>query len=316
MTASLLAIAAFAAGTAIPRRPAPLLVDLAKRVAPSSVAIPHASAERAVPALRVAFATMISPRETRSVYGRLAGYLAVRTGRRAEIVQRGSYAEVNRLLDGDLLSLAFICSGAYPEAHDVYGARPLASPVVGGSRTYRSCVLVPREHPARSVRDLAGLRLALVDRESLTGRLYLLSRFLELGIPENDAMRQVSWTHSHDRSIRLVARGVVDAAAVDSLVWLHLAGDHPELTRTVRVLEYSGDFPAPPLVIPRNCDPALETRLRQALLAMHQDDAGRPILASLGIDRFEPVFNYDFDAVRRLQRRVLDEAPLVTRGVR
>jgi phosphonate transport system substrate-binding protein len=272
-------------------------VTLSRRVPPPR----RDGAEHTRPLLRVAFATMISPTDTHASYGRLAGYLAARLSARPEVVHRGSYGAVNELLAADSLSLAFICSGAYPEAHDRYGARPLAVPVIDGRATYRSYVLAPASSAASSLASLAGARVALVDPRSLTGRLYLLSRLRELAMPPP---QQVSWTYSHDRSIRLVARGLVDAAPIDSLVWERLAKSNPQLTGATRILERSPEFPAPPFVVPRSCPTSLESLLGRTLFSMHQDPAGRVILDRLGIDRFESAKDSSYDIVRRLQSQL------------
>ncbi|MBI4868146.1 MAG: PhnD/SsuA/transferrin family substrate-binding protein [Candidatus Wallbacteria bacterium] len=289
-----------AAHVILPEPPPPAQrVTLSRRVPPPRR--DGVAAERERPLLRVAFATMISPTDTHASYGRLAGYLAARMGARPEVVHRGSYGAVNELLAADSLSLAFICSGAYPEAHERYGARPLAVPVIDGRATYRSYVLAPASSAASSLASLAGARVALVDPRSLTGRLYLLSRLRELAMPPP---QQVSWTFSHDRSIRLVARGLVDAAPIDSLVWERLARSSPQLTGATKILERSPEYPAPPFVVPKSCPDALSNLLGRTLFSMHRDPAGKVILDQLGIDRFESTRDSSYDIVRRLQSQL------------
>ena len=215
VSAALLALAV--AGAPAPR-PAPRRLDLSRRIALAAPASPELTAQSPL-VLRVAFATMVSPPETWTSYGRLAGYLAARMGARPEIVQRGSYGDVNRLLVSSSIALAFICSGAYPEAHDRFGARLVAAPVIAGRAAYRSYVIVPASWPGSSLTELARPRIAWVDPLSLTGRLHLRARLHELGLAVPPDPGQSGFTHSHDRSVRLVARGLADVASVDSLVW-------------------------------------------------------------------------------------------------
>lgn len=300
VSAALVALAV--AGAPVPS-PSPRRLDLSRRIALPSTPSPEPAAQ-SPRLLRVAFATMVSPPETWTSYGRLAGYLAARMGARPEIVQRGSYGDVNRLLVSNSIALAFICSGAYPEAHDRFGARLVAAPVIGGRAAYRSYVLVPAAWPGSSLAELVRPRIAWVDPLSLTGRLHLLARLHELGLPVPPEPGQAGFTHSHDRSVRLVARGLADLASVDSLVWDWMKRTEPATVGATRILERSAYFPSPPFVVPASCSTQLETGMKAALVSMHADPAGQAILAALGIERFEPIGDTAYETVRELQRRV------------
>ena len=63
--------------------------------------------------LRIAFASVISPIETRKSYQKMVDYIARELGRPAVLVQRKTYEELNMLLAGGEADVAFVSTGAY-----------------------------------------------------------------------------------------------------------------------------------------------------------------------------------------------------------
>ncbi len=64
-------------------------------------------------ALRLAVAGVLSPRETMGLYQELLAYLGEKLDRPVELVQRGSYREINDVIKRGDAELALVCSGAY-----------------------------------------------------------------------------------------------------------------------------------------------------------------------------------------------------------
>ncbi|MEW8958938.1 MAG: PhnD/SsuA/transferrin family substrate-binding protein [Moorella sp. (in: firmicutes)] len=116
--------------------------------------------------------------------------------------------------------------------------------------------------------------------------------------------RSYIFTYSHDKSIRAVADGLVDGAAVDSLVYEAFAKKHPEIIAKLKVVQKSEDFMSPPVVMRPSLDPALKEKIRTAFLKMHEMEAGRRILAELAIDRFIAINDEAYNPVREIARKV------------
>ena len=114
-------------------------------------------------ALRGAVAAMISPRETFIHYRQLLAYLARKSGKDLEFVQRKTYEEINELLGKGEIDLAFICSGPYASARDRYGFVPLAVPEVQKSTSYRAYLIVNQDSPFNNLQDLKGQTFAFTD---------------------------------------------------------------------------------------------------------------------------------------------------------
>jgi phosphonate transport system substrate-binding protein len=252
--------------------------------------------------LRVAVGAMISPRETFDLYRQLLEYLGRRLGRDLEFVQRQTYGEINELLHKGEIDLAFICSGPYVIGKNDYGFTPLAVPVMHGSHFYRSYLIVNKDQPYHSLEDLKGRTFAFTDPDSNTGRLaplYWLA--LRQETPETYFGRTI-YTYSHDNSILAVARGLVDGAAVDGLIWEYYQEKNPALTSRTRIIKKSEPYGIPPLVVSRQVGGNERQRLQEILLGMHQNPEGRKILAELYIDRFAPLQEEWYEPIRQMHR--------------
>jgi len=248
--------------------------------------------------LRIGMGAMITPKEGFVYYSQLKGYIEKRLGQPVQLIDRGNYDEMNRLLETKDIDAAFVCAGPYVEGRERFGMQLLAMPLVKGKPVYHSYIIVPAGSPARSLEDLRGKVFAFTDPKSNSGKLvptFMLSRMKET--PEH-FFGKVEFTYGHDKSIRGVAEGIVDGAAVDSLIWEYLAMKHPELTAKTRILLRSEPYGIPPFVVRPGMDEGLKRRLQQILLQAADDEEGRQILKGMMIDRFVAGDDRNYDTIR------------------
>jgi len=255
--------------------------------------------ERKAP-LRIAVAAMISPEETLSVYQELMDYIAAKLGRPVELKQRRTYQEVNDMLGTGKLDAAILCSGTYVHAKRQYGVELLAVPVIHGSPTYRSYIIVPQSSTAASLEELHRKRFAFTDPLSTSGYLYPVYALVSKGRQPATFFTKTLFTYSHDNSIEAVAERVVDGAAVDSLIYDYLQASNPALVARTRIIHRSPPFGAQPVGVPKSLDPATKRALRDLFLGMDQDPEGRRILKQLGVDRFIPGEDRMYDSIRKM----------------
>lgn len=239
--------------------------------------------------LRVSVAGMESPTGTYAAYSQLFGDVAGRLDAGVDFVQRRTYAEVNELLLKGELDAALLCTGGYlelvrrePKAVEIVGV-----PVVDGADTYQSLIIVPAASDARSLDELAGGRFAFTDELSLTGRAWVVHELRTKGMKPESFFKEITFTRSHDRSVAAVAKGLVDGAAVHSVVFQHLLEKDPGLTERVRVIQRSPGFGMTPVVVSTRLPPERREALKRVLLGLADDTAGRALLAPLHINRFE-----------------------------
>lgn len=276
-------------------------VSLERRVAVASVRPPEpAETGPGSPPLRVAIASILSPSRTLDGYYDLLTYMAQRLGRPVRLFQRGTYAEVNDLLENREIDLAFVCAGALVEGEHQFGMQALVVPQMRGETLYYSYLVVNRRSGAERLEDLRGKSFAFSDPLSNSGRLVPVYQLALRGeTPERFFSRNV-FTYSHDNSILAVADGLVDGAAVDSLVYDYLRGRHPEAVAETRVVERWGPYGIPPVVVHPRLDVDLKRALRGFLLSAHLDPDGKRILDRLLIDRFVEVPPDLFRSIREM----------------
>ncbi|MEW6349698.1 MAG: phosphate/phosphite/phosphonate ABC transporter substrate-binding protein [Thermodesulfobacteriota bacterium] len=252
--------------------------------------------------LRVAVAAMVSPKQSFANYREFLDYLGHTLGKRVDLIQRKTYVEVSELMGKGLIDVAFICSGPYAAARERYGFELLAAPQINGSHFYRSYLVVNRASPCHSLEDLRGKTFAFTDPDSNTGRLVPCYWLKLMGESPESFFERYLFTYSHDNSIMAVAKGLVDGAAVDSLIWDYVSRTNPELASKTRVIKKSEEYGMPPVVASQSVSPALKATIRRALLSAHEDPSGRQILESLHIERFVEAREEWYDPIRDMLR--------------
>jgi phosphonate transport system substrate-binding protein len=254
--------------------------------------------------LRVGSAALISPVETLKSYSSLYNYLAATVDRSAEVYQRHTYAETNELVRSGGVDLALVCSYAYVLGQREFGMEAIAVPMVKGKPEYYSYIIVRADSGIRKFDDLKGRTFAFTDPISTSGRLYAESLVADRHGTPQQFFRQTTFTFSHDNSIKAVADGLVDGAAVDSLVYDQKLRQNPPLGQRLTIIAKSAPFGAPPIVVNPKLDPDLKRRLQTALLQMHTTPEGQRILAELNTERFVAPDDRWYDSVRQLAEKV------------
>lgn len=249
---------------------------------------------------RIGMGAMITPREGFIYYRQLKEYIEKRFGQPIQLVDRGNYSEINRLLEIGDIDAAFVCSGPYVEGKERFGLQLLAMPLVKGEPIYHSYIIVPADSPARTFDDLRGKVFAFTDPKSNTGKLvptYMLAKKNET--PEH-FFSKIEFTYGHDNSIRAVAEQMVDGAAIDGLVWEYMALKAPHVTARTRILLRSEPFGIPPFVVRPGIPKEQIQKLKQILFHAADDEEGRRIMKGMMIDGFVPGNDRNYDTIRAM----------------
>jgi phosphonate transport system substrate-binding protein len=254
------------------------------------------------PTLTIAVGAMISPETTRVYYEELLGLIAEKMGRRAVFSQRRTYAEVNEMVRKREVDLAFVCAGPYTQGKRDCCMEMLVVPVANGKTVYHSYIIVPKASPAASLNDLRGKKFAFTDPQSNTGALVPTYMLAKRGENPKTFFQEVFYSNSHDNSIRAVAEGQADGAAVDSLIWEFVNRVDPPLTAKTRIIEKSPPYGIPPVVVHPNLDPAVKKQLTSIFLSLHQDPRAVPLLNKIQVDRFVEGNDAMYDTVREMSR--------------
>src|SRR5262249_160900 len=104
----------------------------------------------------------------------------------------------------------------------------------------------------------------------------------------------------HQKAIRMVCDGLVDASAIDCQVLAIELRDHPELREKLRVIDSFGPAPIQPIAVSTNFPGALKEDLRAVILSAHTDPAVRAQLDRGFIDRYVAVSDSSYDDIREM----------------
>jgi len=236
--------------------------------------------------LKVAASAILSPQETFESYEMIFDYISEDLGVPIEFHQRRTYAEINNMLETGHLDFAFICAGAYVELDKSKGLELLAIPVSSGVAFYNAYIITQKSFVADSFEDLRNATFAFSDPISNTGYFYPKFRLKEMGETPETFFGSTMFSYAHDISIQLVAKGVVEAASVNKLIYDYIAIHYPERIEEVKIIEVSPPFGNPPVVVSNRMEPEKMEQVRKLLLSMHENQNTQPFLRNLLIDRF------------------------------
>jgi phosphonate transport system substrate-binding protein len=251
------------------------------------------------------FATFLAPNML-PVYRFLAERIGHRLGRPVELVVGSSFDQFEQ----NEADLGVICGLPYVwlAARQPPPVEPLAAPVLAGDRyggrpVYYSDVIVRHDSPITCLEELRGRSWAYNEPASHSGHTVTLYSLVRLGA-RPDFFGRVVEAGFHQRAIRLVHSGAVDAAAIDSQVLAVELRDHPELADRLRVVDAFGPSTIQPVVAASRLPDRLKDEVQQLLVELGDDPSARPMLAQGFIERFAAVDDAAYDDIRAMQATV------------
>lgn len=250
--------------------------------------------------LRIAVASITSPRETFRYYRDMFRLISEKTGMKVSMIQKKTYGEINDMAASNQIDLAFICSGGYISGVADSAFRLLVIPERDGKRTYQSYIITYESSGIDDFEDMKNRSFAFTDPLSTAGKLYPVKLLRDAGYMPEDYFSRIIYTYAHDNSIQLVSKRMIDGAAVNSLVYEYVAYTNPERVSNIRIIDRSGWFAMPPVVVSRELPDSMVAMLKDLFLEMHLDERSRNVLEMLMVDRYVVADDNDFSSVRSL----------------
>jgi phosphonate transport system substrate-binding protein len=249
---------------------------------------------------RLRFATFLAP-NLLPVYRSLAERIGDRLGRPVELVVGTSFDQ----FDQGEADLGVICGLPYVWLADRHPppVEPLAAPVLSGERyggrpVYYSDVIVRHDSRITCLEELRGCSWAYNEPASHSGHTVTLYGLVRMGARPGFLGRVVE-AGFHQRAIRLVHAGAVDAAAIDSQVLAVERRDHPGLA-DLRIVGSFGPSTIQPVVAASRLPDAWKREVRELLVSLGDDPSARPMLAQGFIERFAAVDDGAYDDIRAM----------------
>ncbi len=243
----------------------------------------------------------------RDAWKALLGRVFADSGASVRFIEHGFPQPIASLWSEPGLCGAFMCG--WPFARASRGIQPIAAPVpspprYAGLPRYCSEFLVREESGFASLEDTFGHRVGWMSSDSHSGfnaPRAVLARYVT-------AERRALYGESRGplatpaRALDALRARDVDVVALDSY-YLDLVRHHePERLAGIRTVATTPWAPVPLLVAGPQVDPGLVARLRERVVALHEDASCRPLLAEVILARFVDVDVPAYDALAAMDR--------------
>jgi phosphonate transport system substrate-binding protein len=255
-----------------------------------------------MPEINICVGSMITPKEGYAYYKALLSYVGDQLKMKVNFIEKESYAEVNFLLEEGKIDVAFVCGGPYIDGHDKFGLQLLVAPQIDGKTVYYSYIIVHKDSTFDKFDELKGKTFVFVDPLSNSGKNYPTYLLQQMGESAETFFKEYIYSYAHDTSIRAVAEGIVDAAAVDSLIWNYMEKNESPFTKLTRIIKVSPSYGIPPVVVRSTLKKDLKDKLKNIFLDMHLGEKGRQILAKMEIDKFVETGDFNYDSIREIRQ--------------
>lgn len=232
------------------------------------------------PVMTFGFMPYNDPEHMRGLFDAVSGHLTEHMRIQMRFILAADYQTMGRLMENQMVDLAWFTPASYRRIGRRVGAVALAKPFRRGRATYKPLIVVRSDSPAKTLLDLKGKHFAFVERNSTSGFVVPNLMLMGKGIKEPlEFFSQVSFTYAHTSSLRGVASGKFDAAAV-------YEGLPEEMEQelgvgTIRRLDEGPPVPNDPIAIRQGLPPATVDRVRTLLLDMEKYESGRKALSKL-----------------------------------
>ena len=275
--------------------------------------------ERSQSKIRVVMAAAFVSESGIDVYDEIFNYLGEKLGKEVVFVSGFSYSTINSMLDAGMVDIGFICGLPYVLKHDKPqpSVELLVAPVMKDKKyndkpVYYSYVIAHKDSKIDNFSDLKDKTFVFNDEISNSGynmpRSHLISQNETSGF-----FSKVIRSGSHEESIRMVALGKADASAVDSLVYDYDLKNNVDYVERTKIIKRLGPVGIPPVVVSSKVPLSLRKKIRDFLVSMKNDLAGKAILEKALVDRFIIVDDSNYDGIRKMKKQAQDAGYLKIR---
>jgi phosphonate transport system substrate-binding protein len=204
--------------------------------------------------------------------------------------------EISKAFQRGHADAGFFGSFSYVLTHAKTGIEPIARPVwLDGSSTYRGYIFVRKDSNIKSVKDMKGKTLVLVDKATTAGYIFQRYYFKYNGVDDmEDYFSRISYARSHDAAAWAVYTGEADIGGAKNHVFNELQAEYPDFKEKMVVLAESPEVPSNGLAVRRDLNPAIKLRLKTLLLSLHETPEGQEVLKNFRALRFIETSDNDY----------------------
>ncbi len=232
----------------------------------------------------------------------LGQYLTHKTGVPVEFTILSRYGNILESFTAEKMDAAFFGSFTGALAIQKLGVVPLARPVnLDNTSSYRGYIFVRKDSGIGTIKDMKGKRMAFVEKATTAGYIFPLAWMRENGVPSPDGFfSEYFFTGSHDAAINSVLNRKADVGAAKHSIYDRVRKEDPRVDKDLVILAVSPWVPSNGLCVRKDLGDDMRKKLKDALLGLDQDPAGKQVLEQFGAVKFIETTAQDYDPVFRL----------------
>ena len=221
-------------------------------------------------------------------------------GREVKFIIPNNYNEYLTGFADGTIDFASLGAVNYVRAHAKHGVIPLIQRP--NNLEYHSVFITGAGSGINSLKDLRGKQFAFGDKYSTSGHVIPSLEMKKIGINQETDLK-FRYTGGHPNTAKMVESGVVDAGALDEVIYKSMI-DGGKLDRTkVRVFYTSKPFVDYVYVARKEVPEAERTRFAKALEALREGKDGN-ILRILRAKQFIPANDQEYGAIRQMVKEL------------
>lgn len=186
--------------------------------------------------------------------------------------------------------------------HAQYVATPCYRTPFSRGTTHKSVIIAHRDSGIESVADARGKICAINMADSNTGMNLLRLEVAKLQ-PPSPFFARVYETHAHRKSMKAVATGEADIAAIDCVTFSLIDQIDKNTTGAIKIISQTEESPALPFITSSKTDERTLSALREALQMVIQDPNQRDHLKILMIEDFVILPEQAYDRILDIENR-------------
>ena len=229
----------------------------------------------------------------------LAAYLSDNLGIQVKLIILSRYGNIVQRIKEQQIDAAFLGSFTGALAISQLGVEPLARPInKDGTSTYFGHIFARKDSGIKSVADMQGKTLALVERATTAGYIFPLAWFKRNGVEDIASFFSDHYfAGSHDATIDAVLKGQADIGAGKNTIYDRVRAANPRIDKELVILASSPRVPSNGLCVRPDMDKQYKTKLKELLLNLHHNPKGLEVLEKLGAKRFVDTSREDYQPV-------------------
>ncbi len=234
----------------------------------------------------------------------LESYLIKETGLEFSVEVPINYVAVVEAFGSKKADVAIINTFGYILAHDKYAVEAKLKLVNRGRDEYQGQIIIHKDSPIKSIKDIDQKRFAFVDPASTSG--YLLPK--RLFKQENIKLKEYIFSGRHDTVVTAVYQKQVDAGATfytppDSSgpqdARTLVKTQFPDVFQKIKILQLTGPIPNDPVAFRKDLSDEIKNKIINSLIKYVKTDEGAKVLRSMYyITDFKTADDKDYNQVR------------------